>query len=75
MEPGSASGRMNHYEKGRHTPDYTTLKRIAEELDVPVAYFFSEDEISAELICLIAKLRDKEKLKLIQELTQSESVK
>ena len=75
MEPGSASGRMNHYEKGRHTPDYTTLKRIAEELDVPVAYFFSEDEISAELICLIAKLRDKEKLKLIQELTHSESVK
>jgi len=66
---------MNHYEKGRHTPDYTTLKRIAEELDVPVAYFFSEDEISAELICLIAKLRDKEKLKLIQELTHSESVK
>lgn len=75
MEPGSASGRMNHYEKGRHTPDYTTLKRIAEELDVPVAYFFSEDEISAELICLIAKLKEKEKLKLIQELTQSESVK
>ena len=26
MEPGSASGRMNHYEKGRHTPDYPTFK-------------------------------------------------
>ena len=68
MEPGSASGRMNHYEKGRHTPDYTTLKRIAEELDVPVAYFFSEDEVSAELICLIDKLKDKDKKELLKSL-------
>jgi transcriptional regulator with XRE-family HTH domain len=68
MEPGSASGRMNHYEKGRHTPDYTTLKRIAEELDVPVAYFFTEDEISAELICLLSKMTYKEKKELLKNL-------
>ena len=68
MEPSSASSRMNHYEKGRHTPDFTTIKHIAEELDVPVAYFFSEDEISAKLICQISKLTDKEKKKLLLSL-------
>jgi transcriptional regulator with XRE-family HTH domain len=70
MEPGSASGRMNHYEKGRHAPDFPTLKRMADELDVPVAFFFGEDEVSAELICLMSKLTDKEKEHLVQELTK-----
>ena len=73
MEPGSASGRMNHYEKGRHTPDYPTLKRIADELEVPVAFFFCEDEVSAELICLVEKLSESKKKKLIQELLKGES--
>ncbi len=31
----SASARMNHYEKGRHTPDYSMLKRIAKVLNLP----------------------------------------
>lgn len=70
MEPGSASGRMNHYEKGRHTPDYPTLKRIADELGVPVAFFFCDDEISAELICLIMKLSKNDKKKLVLDLTK-----
>ena len=68
MEPGSASGRMNHYEKGRHTPDYPTLKRIADELGVPVAFFFCEDELSAELICLVMKLSASDKKKLVLDL-------
>lgn len=68
MEPSSASGRMNHYEKGRHAPDFATLKRMADELDVPVAFFFGGDEISAELICLIERLSEKEKKKLLLNL-------
>lgn len=72
MEPGSASGRMNHYEKGRHAPDFPTLKRMADELDVPVAFFFGEDETSAELICLIEKLSDEEKKQLLLNLKKGE---
>lgn len=40
MDEGSASGRMNYYEKGRHVPDIATLNRMAEALDVPLNYFF-----------------------------------
>ncbi|MDO6686636.1 helix-turn-helix transcriptional regulator [Agarivorans sp. 2_MG-2023] len=68
MEPGTASARMNHYEKGKHTPDYTTLKRMADELGVPVAYFFCESEKSAQLVCLLEALSDAKKDVLIENL-------
>lgn len=69
MEPSSASGRMNHYEKGRHMPDMSTLSRLSEELGVPVSYFFCYDKLSAELVCLIEKLGDEDKKKLIAMLS------
>ncbi|RXJ71348.1 transcriptional regulator [Veronia nyctiphanis] len=68
MEPSSASGRMNHYEKGRHTPDIGTLRRMADELGVPLNYFFCESELSAELACLVDKLSDEDKAALIEKL-------
>ncbi|RWX54339.1 helix-turn-helix domain-containing protein [Photobacterium chitinilyticum] len=69
MEPSSASGRMNHYEKGRHTPDISTLQRMADELGVPLNYFYCEDEVSAELACLIARMSEADKKKLIEHIS------
>ena len=71
MDENSASGRMNHYEKGRHIPDLTTLKKIADELNVPLNYFFCEDETTAELVIEISKLDTEKKLELIKELKKS----
>ena len=34
-------------------------------LNVPLSYFFCEDEMSAELVCLFEKLNEKEKAQLI----------
>ncbi len=45
-----ASTRVNRYETGVHQPDLQTLQRIADVLDLPVAYFFAEDDTLAELI-------------------------
>jgi len=50
MDEFSASPRMNHYEKGRHSPDFTTLRLLAKELDVPTAYFYTEEDWLAESI-------------------------
>ncbi len=71
MDESSASGRMNHYEKGRHVPDVETLRKIAAELNVPLNYFFCEDELSAELACLISKLDEESKKSLISELMKA----
>ncbi len=74
MDESSASGRMNHYEKGRHIPDIDMLHKLAAVLDVPISYFFCEDELSAELVCLFEKLNEEEKKKLIYLIkTQYES--
>jgi len=45
-----ASTRVNRYETGVHQPDYQTLKRLADVLDLPVAYFYAEDDELASLI-------------------------
>lgn len=70
MDESSASPRMNQYEKGKHTPDVQTLKLIADELGVPLSYFFCEDEISAELVCLISKMSKDEKKQLVLEISK-----
>jgi transcriptional regulator with XRE-family HTH domain len=71
MDEGSASGRMNHYEKGRHIPDIDMLKKLASELGVPLSYFFCEDELSVELVCLFNNLDEQAKLSLISKLRQN----
>lgn len=66
MDEFSASSRMNHYEIGRHTPDYQTLKRIAKVLKLPVAYAEADD--LANLIKLFFRLKKAEKVAAIQNL-------
>ncbi|URQ87454.1 helix-turn-helix transcriptional regulator [Pseudoalteromonas sp. SCSIO 43088] len=56
MEPNTASARMNQYEKGKHAPDFLTMKRIAKELDVPVAYFYCENERISNLLLILHHL-------------------
>jgi len=65
MEPNTASARMNQYEKGKHAPDFLTMKRIAKELDVPVAYFYCEDNTLAELIRVIGTLTETDQKELL----------
>ena len=68
METSSASSRMNHYEKGRHMPDYETLERLAKELGKPVAFFFCNKDSMAELLCLLDDLSESERQGLIDKL-------
>lgn len=70
MDESSASARMNQYEKGKHTPDVKTLKLIAEELDVPLHYFFCEDSLSAELAMNLNKLTESDKRKVLELTSQ-----
>ena len=67
----SASGRMNHYEKGRHLPDMATLAKMAEELNVPIAYFFCESDDMAKLVTLFSKMSEEERVECLKSLKQS----
>ncbi|WP_245174146.1 helix-turn-helix domain-containing protein [Erwinia sp. QL-Z3] len=74
MDEGSASGRMNHYEKGRHVPDIETLRKLSKVLDVPLSYFFCADELSAELVCLFQNLSDEKKEEMLTFLRHHKKV-
>ncbi|WP_430457913.1 helix-turn-helix domain-containing protein [Rheinheimera sp.] len=56
LESTSASARMNQYESGRHQPDFNMAKKIAEQLDVPVAYLYCDSDDMADLILKFSKL-------------------
>jgi transcriptional regulator with XRE-family HTH domain len=50
MDEFSASARVNQYERGKHTPDYSTVERIAKVLRVPTPYFYAREDELAKLI-------------------------
>lgn len=66
LDPGNASARMNQYESGKHAPDYKMLKKIAEELCVPVPFLLCEDELLGDLILELSKLSDEEKVIILK---------
>lgn len=68
MDEFSASSRMNHYEMGRHLPDYSTLKKISKVLKVSPAYFYAEDDILAEIIKLAGLLTIEERKRVLKVL-------
>ncbi|QHJ01705.1 XRE family transcriptional regulator [Xylophilus rhododendri] len=50
LDPSVASTRMNRYEVGVHAPAYSISCRLAEVLEVPVAYLYCDDDELAEFI-------------------------
>uniref|UniRef100_UPI00404886B6 helix-turn-helix domain-containing protein n=1 Tax=Rheinheimera sp. TaxID=1869214 RepID=UPI00404886B6 len=64
LDINTASSRMNHYETGRHLPDYDVAKKLADELDVPVAYFFCDSDEMADLLMSFHKLTAEQRKKV-----------
>ena len=52
----SASARINQYERGKHTPDFLTVERLAKVLRVPTPFFYARDDDLAEAILQFGKL-------------------
>ena len=70
IDAGSASPRINQYESDKHLPDYRIAERLAECLDVPVTFFYAEDERLAKMILAFSALSPREQnsvLKAAQE--------
>lgn len=50
LDPFVASTRINRYELGVHKADFLIAQRLAEILNVPTAYFYTQDDRLAELV-------------------------
>ncbi|KAA8993800.1 helix-turn-helix transcriptional regulator, partial [Affinibrenneria salicis] len=51
-----ASTRINRYEKGVHEANIVTAGRLAQALDVPLAYFYADDDNLAKMILTFSTL-------------------
>lgn len=52
-----ASTRINRYEQGIHEASLDTAGRLAEALDVPLSYFYAEDDELADFIIQYSKIK------------------
>lgn len=60
-----ASTRINRYELGIHKPDLLTVRKLAEVLKVPVAFFYADtDDEIAELLFRYGKADEEARLKI-----------
>ncbi|MCL2897168.1 helix-turn-helix domain-containing protein [Brenneria tiliae] len=60
-----ASTRINRYEKGVHEADTETIQRLADVLDVPLAYFYAADDELADLILAFQVLPPEDKTEIL----------
>lgn len=60
-----ASTRINRYEKGVHQASLETVQQLAAALQVPLAYFYMEDDALAELTLLWPNLSDEERATIL----------
>ena len=67
IDPSSASPRVNQYEAGKHTPDINMLRQLGLVLDVPVAYFYCEEDKLAEVIIMLYRDKKSEALAFITD--------
>ena len=66
----SASARINQYERGKHTPDYSTVERLAKVLATPTPFFYSRDDESAELILGFGRLSAHDRKRILKLLSK-----
>lgn len=60
-----ASTRINRYELGIHKPDLLTVRKLAEVLKVPVAFFYADtDDEIAELLFQYGKAGEDVRLRI-----------
>jgi transcriptional regulator with XRE-family HTH domain len=59
LDEGSSSARISRYETGKHEASYPTAVKLAEVLNVPVAYLYCDNDDLAGLIILLGQAKAK----------------
>lgn len=66
IDESSAGVRMSQYETGRHTPDITIAKHIADALGIPLSYLYCDEDELAQLILAIGNMQKSERHQFIE---------
>jgi transcriptional regulator with XRE-family HTH domain len=67
----AASVRMSQYQRGVHAPKFSIAQNLARALNVPVEFFYSPDDQTAELLLLWHSLSRTRRCQLLKALQES----
>jgi transcriptional regulator with XRE-family HTH domain len=70
LDEMTSSARMNQYERGKHVPDISIVERIGEVLQLPTAYFYADDDLTAEMLAVFHQMSDAQKKRVIKSLKE-----
>jgi transcriptional regulator with XRE-family HTH domain len=65
-EENTAAPRISRYERGDRMPDNESMEKLAEALDLPVAYFHAVSEPMAEAILVMSQLSPEKQEELVK---------
>lgn len=68
LDESSSSARMSRYETGIHEPPIATARLLASALRVPLAYFYCDDDLLAQILLKAAPLGERAKRQLLASL-------
>ena len=61
---------LHRYEKGDRAPTFQKIGDLAQALNVPASYLFSEDDISSEIILLLGRMTANQREMLLKDLKE-----
>jgi transcriptional regulator with XRE-family HTH domain len=64
----SASPRINQYERGKHTPEFSTVERLARVLGIPTPFLYCRDNALAEWILAHKRLSSRERQLMLKRI-------
>jgi len=67
-EENTAAPRISRYERGDRMPDNESMAKLAEALELPVAYFHAVSEPMAEAILLMSQLPEGAQEELLRQM-------
>lgn len=70
MDESCSSARISRYETGTHEPPIATAVKLAAALNVPLAYFYCEDDCLAEILIHSAGFDDVQKGQLLMHVLE-----
>jgi transcriptional regulator with XRE-family HTH domain len=70
IDESCSSARISRYESGVHEPPYITAQHLATALNVPVAYFYCDDDALAKLIIEYTNLPEQMRGELLAHLDE-----
>ncbi|WP_306766562.1 helix-turn-helix transcriptional regulator [Xanthomonas citri pv. anacardii] len=69
-EQNSAAPRISRYERGDRMPDNESMAKLAEALELPVAYFHAASDIMAEAILVLSQLPPAKQEELLRHMRE-----